>query len=239
MTVGKYSIEHFQGLPSLEIARAKFTKLNGDGLVKELFKNFFTEQGMDRKFGLAMLHRHFDLEPGEMLVDYDGTSPAIWSVSSEGDFKPTEFFYSEGEELILGKDELCFMERFKELLHEHEATESFGLCRYPGDDFNGLCEITHGRANINLKPSDLIGPETSGQKTSSLWTLLGSLLSQFGLADVDAPVTQAALITLMECTFILCLDRDERHIESSHLFSGEDNAQTCETFCDSSFLESS
>lgn len=47
------------------------------------------------------------------------------------------------------------MKRFQELLFEHKVTQSFGLCRYPGDDFNGLREITHGRASINLKPNDV------------------------------------------------------------------------------------
>lgn len=100
---------------------------------------------MDRTFGLAMLHRHFDLERGEMLVDYEGTSvpwneahvsgmnppePAIWAISSDGDFKPTEFSFSAGNGLTMGEQELQFMKRFKELLHEHKATQSFGLCRY-------------------------------------------------------------------------------------------------------------
>lgn len=78
MSVGEYSVEHFQSLPSLENARAKFNKLEGNDLVKEVFRKVFIDQGMERKFGLAMLHRHFDLEPGEMLVDYEGTS-VPWS----------------------------------------------------------------------------------------------------------------------------------------------------------------
>ncbi|GMG10430.1 unnamed protein product [Aspergillus oryzae] len=172
MSIGEYSVDHFQTLPSLEVARTNFVKLNGDDLVKDVFKKFFVEQGMDRTFGLAMLHRHFDLEPGEMLVDYQGKSvpwsaghvsgmkppqPAIWAVSSDGAFKQTEFYFSEEKGLTIGEKELRFMKRFQELLREHKVTQSFGLCRYPGDDFNGLCEITHGRANINLKPNDVRG----------------------------------------------------------------------------------
>lgn len=107
-----------------------------------------------------------------MLVDYEDTSvpwnadhvsgmkppqPAIWAVSSDGDFKPTEFYFSEMKGLAIGEKELRFMKLFQALLHELKVTQSFGLCRYPGDDFNGLCEITHGRANINLKPNDVRG----------------------------------------------------------------------------------
>lgn len=102
-----HSVDYFQSLLSLEIARTNFMKLNGDDLVKDVLENFFIDQGMDRTFGLGMLQRHFDLEPGEMPVDYEGASitwnadhasgmkppqPAIWAVSSDGDFRPTEFY---------------------------------------------------------------------------------------------------------------------------------------------------
>ncbi|KAK3896505.1 hypothetical protein C8A05DRAFT_20528, partial [Staphylotrichum tortipilum] len=80
MAVGKYSVEHFQGLPTLEAARAKFIALNGDELVRTAFKNLFLKHGMESKFGLSMFHRHFDLSPGEMLVDYDGTSVLLIEV---------------------------------------------------------------------------------------------------------------------------------------------------------------
>ncbi|KAJ5491649.1 hypothetical protein N7539_003216 [Penicillium diatomitis] len=87
-------------------------------LSKNVFKVFFIEQGTDRTFGLAMLHRHFDLEPGGMLVDYEGTSvpwneshvsemnplePAIWAISSDGDIKPTGFCFSAGNGLTMGE----------------------------------------------------------------------------------------------------------------------------------------
>lgn len=74
MEVSEYSVEHFQGLPTLEAARAKFIALRGDELVRTVFRDFFLEHGMEYKFGLSMLHRHFNLSPGEMLVDYGGTS---------------------------------------------------------------------------------------------------------------------------------------------------------------------
>ncbi|KAK5988187.1 hypothetical protein PT974_12327 [Cladobotryum mycophilum] len=168
VAVGEYSVSHFQSLPSLEAVRANFSNLDGDELVKNVFKDFFVEHGMDRKFGLTMIHRHFDLAPGEKLVDYDGTSvpwqgpdrglsapqPCIWAFSANGELKPTEFRYSEAGNFTMGEDELLFIQKFKALLESYGATEVFGLCLYPGDDFNGLCEITVGRANINLKPAD-------------------------------------------------------------------------------------
>ncbi|KAK7420721.1 hypothetical protein QQZ08_010256 [Neonectria magnoliae] len=154
MIIGEYSVEHFQGLPTLEDARTKFTALGGDELVKTVFRNFFIAHSMENKFGLSMLHRHFDLSPGEMLVDYDGTSvpwpegsirgmkrpqPAVWAYSPAGHFRPTEFRYSEKDDLVMGESELRFMDMFKDLINQYNAVDLFGLCRYPGDDF-GVAE---------------------------------------------------------------------------------------------------
>ena len=49
----------------------------------------------------------------------------------------------------------AFIKSFNQLLREKDALGLFGLCRYPGDDFEGRVEITEGRANINLRPNDV------------------------------------------------------------------------------------
>ncbi|KAM5477015.1 hypothetical protein MauCBS54593_000286 [Microsporum audouinii] len=171
MLVGDYMPGHFQALPTLEAARAKFKSINGDELVKNVFRPFFIDGGMEKRLGLAILHRHFDLNVDERLVDYNGTSlpwPAaraqgieepyasIWSKAADGTFRPTEYRYSQNPEAAaIGPAELDFMKEFDRLLQQHDASDIFGLCLYPGDDFEGSCEITVGRANINLKPADV------------------------------------------------------------------------------------
>jgi hypothetical protein len=61
-------------------------------------KDFFVNAGMDRTFGLSMVHRHFDLMPDQKLVEYNGTStpwtagisgmreprPSIWAFDEDG-----------------------------------------------------------------------------------------------------------------------------------------------------------
>ncbi|EFE37717.1 hypothetical protein TRV_07632, partial [Trichophyton verrucosum HKI 0517] len=157
-------------LPTLEAARAKFKSINGDELVNNVFRPFFVDGGMEKRLGLAILHRHFDLNVDERLVDYNGTSlpwptahtqeieepyASIWSKAADGTFRPTEYRYSQNPEAAaIGPAELNFMEEFDKLLQQHGASDLFGLCLYPGDDFEGSCEITVGRANINLKPAD-------------------------------------------------------------------------------------
>jgi len=127
------------------------------------------QQRLSTQGRTLILHRHFDLSAGEMLVEYNDTStpwplegidgmkpphPSIWSRSLDGSFRPVEFRYSnhiEGGDI--GEKEVPFMEEFHKLLQQHGAPDVFGLC--PGDDFDGTCEITQGRANINLAPADV------------------------------------------------------------------------------------
>ncbi|KAF3481525.1 uncharacterized protein GIQ15_04284 [Arthroderma uncinatum] len=190
MLVGDYMPGHFQALPTLEAARAKFRAINGDELVKGVFRPFFVDGGMEKRLGLTILHRHFDLNADERLVDYNGTSlpwPAaptqgieepyasIWSKAADGTFRPTEYRYSQNHKAAaIGPAELSFMEEFDKLLQHHDASDLFGLCLYPGDDFEGSCEITVGRANINLKPadypSDLQVVDTTWFFSAPLWT---------------------------------------------------------------------
>lgn len=53
---------------------SKYFAAGGDALIDKLFKNFFVLAGMDTKFGLFMVHRHFDLPEGKKVVEYNGTS---------------------------------------------------------------------------------------------------------------------------------------------------------------------
>jgi hypothetical protein len=86
--VAGYSHNHFQSLPNLNSARDNFLKLNGNKLVEDVFKDFFITNGMDRIFGLAMPHRHFDILPGQIIVNYNGTSTAWNATPSEGMDEP-------------------------------------------------------------------------------------------------------------------------------------------------------
>lgn len=169
MAIQEYSAETFESLLSLEAARKRFEDVNGNALVNDIFKPFFAKKGMERRFGLTMLHRHFGLQPDERLVEYNGTSspwnseeipgmrrpqPSIWANCPDGYFRPTEFRYAKEQDDPFDELDEEFMLEFRALLDRHEVSNLFGFCRYPGDDFAGLCEITIGNTNINLKPAD-------------------------------------------------------------------------------------
>ncbi|KAI0147290.1 hypothetical protein GGR57DRAFT_505752 [Xylariaceae sp. FL1272] len=164
-----YSHAHFQSLPTLKEAKTSFLEVAmGEDLVINFFKDFFVKEGMDRTFGLSMLHRHFDLGSSEKLVDYQGTSipwngvvpgmqnpqPSVWAFDRDGLLKPTEFRYAEKQDPPLSQAALEFIIKFKSELDKRGLTNTVGLARYPGEDFQGSCEFTMGRSNVNLKPAD-------------------------------------------------------------------------------------
>ena len=120
--------------------------MDGDELVRTVFKDFFLKHGMEYKFGLSMLHHHFDLSAREMLVDYDSTSvpwpegsirgmkrpqPTVWAYSPTGQFRPTEFRYSEEDDLAMGESELHSIDSFKDMINQYNAADLFSCAGTP------------------------------------------------------------------------------------------------------------
>ncbi|KAF9733863.1 hypothetical protein PMIN01_08206 [Paraphaeosphaeria minitans] len=163
ITIAPYSWEHFQALPSLDAARDRFLELGGAKFVKDDCLDLFTRYEMQRTFGLAMLHRHNDILPGQKMnkdpgAGMDEPQPAIWGYTPAGELAPTEFSYAKGHKVQLGGKEREFAAELLRKLDERGLIGVFGLCAYPGDDFEGRCEITQNSANINLKPQDFFSP---------------------------------------------------------------------------------
>jgi hypothetical protein len=82
VAIAPYSETHFRSLPSLNVALNDFLQVDGHDLVKNVFQDFFINNGMDRSFGLAMptgdgqLQRHshrLEREPWRG----DGRTPTI------------------------------------------------------------------------------------------------------------------------------------------------------------------
>lgn len=172
-----FSPSHFKSLSTLDEAhsaiveaRATYQKEVGGDLINNHFRDLFVKADVDTRFGLSMLHRHFDIKPDQRLVEYRGTStpwegeiagmgelqPSIWGFDgADKQLKPTEFHYSGKEDAPLTAKDLQFAYVFFQELVKLGLTRYLGLSRYPGDDFEGSCEITQGQANINLKPADV------------------------------------------------------------------------------------
>lgn len=132
-----------------------------------IYHDLFVRHSMDRRSGLTLLHRHFSLDADERLVEYRGTStpwklnklaasirPSSWLLSADGKLRPYEFYHSLTEDSpsldLECSSQRTFLAEFAQLLSKNNAEGLFGLCRYPGDEFEGRIEVTQGRANINL-----------------------------------------------------------------------------------------
>jgi len=168
-----YDPETYQRLPSISDAVVKFDSIDGDSLISTTVQALFLSHKMDRTFGLILLHRHFDLDENERLVEYGGTSvpwrlskssgnirPSNWLLTADGAIRPYEFYYASVRDEATEPDlantaQQAFFNAFKDLLRKYNTEGLWGLCRYPGDDFPGRVEVTEGRANINLRPEDV------------------------------------------------------------------------------------
>lgn len=173
MRLEAYDPNTYQSLPAISDAVARLDTINGENLVATSIRQLFLDHKMDRTYGLILLHRHFDLDESERLVEYGGTSvpwrlskisknirASNWLVSTDGTVRPYEFCYFPiGDEAmepdLSNANQVTFLVAFTDLLSKHNAEGLWGLCRYPGDDFTGRVEVTEGRANINLKPEDV------------------------------------------------------------------------------------
>ncbi|KAH7308330.1 hypothetical protein BKA65DRAFT_531010 [Rhexocercosporidium sp. MPI-PUGE-AT-0058] len=142
--VASYSHDHFHSLPDLNSTRGNFLKLNSPKLIENVFKDFFIANGINRTFGLAIPHRHFNILPRQII-----------SFSSSSELVSHEFRYSKGHKFEIGEKERAFVAKFKRLLNKKNVAGMFDLCEYPGDDFEGTYKITMFLANINLKPKDV------------------------------------------------------------------------------------
>jgi hypothetical protein len=65
-----YSTHAFNTLPELHTAQDSFTSKGGKNLVDEVFKPMIEKHKLEAKLGVGLLHRHFDLEGSEKLVEF-------------------------------------------------------------------------------------------------------------------------------------------------------------------------
>jgi len=143
----------------------------GEKMVNDQLGPIFLKHGVEKRFGLAVLHRHFDLAPNECLVEVNGVS-IPWDVARarglEGGIAPTSWLFS-ADQLI--PYEFKFIDRISTKEHQEDPTafpefldelvtalkknrvqRYLALTVHPAPDFRGSVEFTVGRANISLAP---------------------------------------------------------------------------------------
>jgi hypothetical protein len=139
----------------------------------------FQKHAVDHELGLALTHRHFDLQPGEQLVEYENVATP-WLVSTlqpalksrlvpktwayvDGDLYPYEFSFVSAAAPGSTKPyefKPDFLVEFRNALVKYGLEDTFGLARFPdGGPCDGvpMMEFTAGRANITIPISDGVG----------------------------------------------------------------------------------
>lgn len=144
-------------------------------------RTIFQKHAVDHELGLALTHRHFALQPGEQLVEYENVAtpwltstlnpvlksrlvPKTWSYV-DGELYAYEFsFVATGPSNSRAYDfKPEFLDEFKKALVRYGLGETFGLARFPDTgpcDGVPMVEFTVGRANITVPVSD--GMEGAG-----------------------------------------------------------------------------
>ncbi|KPI37128.1 uncharacterized protein AB675_3594 [Cyphellophora attinorum] len=144
-----YSTETFHKALSINSAGTSLEERNAVAFVSGTLAPIIREHGMESHFGVGLIHRHFNLEPEEILVDL--IYPIAWMLkeSTNDDdgnetrkWMPYEFAFSP----VAGKDSFvvnlddspakqAFLEAFTTALTEGGFQDLLGLRAWPGEGF--------------------------------------------------------------------------------------------------------
>ncbi|KAJ5394561.1 uncharacterized protein N7487_012202 [Penicillium crustosum] len=183
---GTYDSTAFHGISSLHDANKHFRAKNGLSLVETKLKSLILQHGVANLFGVALVHRHFDLEEGTLLVEKDMVT-APWKCDRSftkhgGRIIPTSWFY-QGDRLYPYEfaffpcskvtppeleEHTCFVEAFFEAVKLYGLDDFVGLRRLSGQESTGMLECTEGKVNI-MFASNEIPAELLQNGTDTMW----------------------------------------------------------------------
>ncbi|PPQ93385.1 hypothetical protein CVT25_007094 [Psilocybe cyanescens] len=170
IVIASYRHDSFSGLPDIIDAGSDLHAKGGCGIIHKVFGPIFIKYGVEEKLGLGLLHRHFDMEPSEQLIELNNIS-TLWGATdandigsallenswlfSNNELVPYEFIYQHGEftqdSMLAALD--GFLVELYAKLSALGLDKTLGLRRHPGPDFDGLVEVMVGKAKINFHPS--------------------------------------------------------------------------------------
>ena len=181
-TPASYDHRAVDAMTDVDVAAQRLQELNGLDHMKSCIRDVFMKHGVDKVFGVGLLHRHYDVAPNEKIIELGPVSspwvvgddeaitggsvlPHTWRVF-DGELKPTEFKFVPQRELS-NVDRPVFPAAFvKELigvLQETGLDEVLGVSLYEaGDPDNETMEVTYGRSSIVIPSTGLIGSKVIG-----------------------------------------------------------------------------
>ncbi len=167
ITVGLYQDDDFNSLLDFSDAGPVFDSLDGAKIIQAKMMPLFRGHGVEHDLGLALLHRHFELNKGERLTDIRGTSvplmfetgnPSLWALGGDKQdlLRPLEFSIENIKAPQWNEPKFqAFLQEFAQVLQDCGARGIFGLRSYPGYQYPGCVEFTAGRTNVNLTPVEV------------------------------------------------------------------------------------
>ncbi|ENH65728.1 hypothetical protein FOC1_g10001702 [Fusarium oxysporum f. sp. cubense race 1] len=181
-TPASYDHRAVDAMTDVDVAAQRLQELNGLDHMKSCIRDVFMKHGVDKVFGVGLLHRHYDVAPNEKIIELGPVSspwvvgddevvtggsvlPHTWRVF-DGELKPTEFKFVPERDLS-NVDRPVFPAAFvKELigvLQETGLDEVLGVSLHEaGDPDNETMEVTYGRSSIVIPSTGLIGSKVIG-----------------------------------------------------------------------------
>jgi len=177
-----YNHRIFDALIDPDDAYKQVTSLNGEELIRSSIRDVFVRHAMCDKFGVTLLHRHFDMDADEKLVAVGNTStpwssdaiengtlgkviPQAFIFSAPDQIAPSEYTFFTNDALTtaisIGSAPKAFVEELGSLLFALKLEKVLGLRTVSGRKASHDVEFTVGRANIFVeldKPADNATP---------------------------------------------------------------------------------
>lgn len=178
-----YSAQHYNSLPN--IADAGISLKPADiALLTTTIGEVFVKHGVQKLFGITLLHNHFTLDTNEMLVNIGSVAvpwetPSLaeqlrdvkgsaWRFTEQG-LAPYEFAYDVNTRPDIGGFQ-PFLSELSALLDRLGLTGKLGICCFSREDLDSTTQVefTQGRANITL-PFDISPGDGPDRSIEAVW----------------------------------------------------------------------
>lgn len=190
--IASYQHEVFDSLPDVTTAATTVRDKQGEQLIRSAVKSLLLKYSLNDKIGVALVHRHFDLKPDEVMVDYHGVAtpwnsalldhyntfgsvqPLSW-VIVDGKPQPYEFYYStENAADDTGIFDLpdAFVAEYETILKAGKLEGYLGLRALrgqPGNGVEGTMEFTQRYATFTVPYNAGSGYKPKGALYRTCW----------------------------------------------------------------------
>jgi len=167
----EYSSATFNDLKGPGEALQSLKELKGDDAIPTCIREVFDRHDMSEKFGISLLHRHFDIDESERLVAVNDTSTPwgheAYSNHKLGKVLPQAFIFTSPDKIVPFEYTFFTPNLLDNVTLFESATKAFltelGLCLFslqlekvlglrvhPGIQKKLKLEFTVNRANINV-----------------------------------------------------------------------------------------